>query len=134
LAHVMPAGRILVVDDDPVVLMVFCELLQRLGEGNEIVAAPDGHRALEEVEAAPFDLVITDLRMPGLGGVELTEAIRNSSPNTAVVWITAHGCQDVLRDAARLEICGCYDKPVDVSVILQVARDALANRPCPHDG
>ncbi len=118
-------GRILVVDDDPMVLFVFSDTLRDLGDAYEIVTAQSGLKALDEVKEEPFDLVITDLSMPDLGGIELTEAIRQESPETAVVWITAYGCHSMSSDATRLDIHRCYDKPLEVDEILQVARDAL---------
>jgi len=117
--------RILVVDDDPMVLFVFHDTLRALGDAYEIVTTQSGLNALDEVKEEPFDLVITDLNMPDLNGVELTEAIRQTSPDTAVVWITAYGCHSVPTDAARLEIHRCCDKPLEVDEILQVAREAL---------
>ena len=120
-------GRILVVDDDPMVLFVFRDTLRDLGDAYEIVTAQSGLKAINEVREQPFDLVITDLNMPDLGGIELTEAIRQESPDTAIVWITAYGCHSRSSDAARLEIHRCYDKPLEVDEILQVARDALEN-------
>jgi CheY-like chemotaxis protein len=84
-------GHILIVDDDPIVLFVFRDTLRDLGQGYEIVTAQSGLRALEEVSKEPFDLVITDLDMPDLNGIELTEAIGTVSPDTSVVWITAYG-------------------------------------------
>lgn len=120
--------RILIVDDDPMVLFVFRDTLKDLGDAYEIVATQSGLKAMNEVKERPFDLVITDLNMPDLNGVELSEAIRQTSPDTAVVWITAYGCQSLSTDAARLKIHRCYDKPLEVDEILQVARDALDNR------
>jgi len=117
--------RILIVDDDPIVLFVFHDTLRDLGQAYEIVTAQGGLRALAEVRDKPFDLVITDLSMPDLGGVELTEAIRHESPDTAVVWITAYGYHSVSADAARLRIQHCHDKPLEVDEILQIAREAL---------
>ena len=121
-------GRILVVDDDPMVLFVFRDTLRDLGDAYEIVTAQSGIKALGEAKEEPFDLVITDLSMPDLSGVELTEAIRRESPDTAVVWITAYGCHRMSSDAARLDIHRCYDKPLEVDEILQVARDALDHK------
>jgi two-component system response regulator AtoC len=117
--------RILIVDDDPMVLFVYHDTLKDLGDAYEIVTTPSGIKALNEIENKPFDLVITDLNMSDLGGVKLTEAIRQTSPDTAVVWITAYGCHSVSTDAARLKIHHCYDKPLEVDEILQVAREAL---------
>jgi DNA-binding NtrC family response regulator len=118
-------GRILVVDDDPMVLFVFRDTLRELGDAYEIVTAQGGLEALAEVKEKPFDLVITDLNMPDLNGVKLTEAIKQATPATAFVWITAYGCHSVSPDAVRLEIHRCYDKPMEVEEILQIAREAL---------
>ena len=124
-------GRVLVVDDDPMVLFVFSDTLRDLGDAYEIVTAQSGLKALDEVKEEPFDLVITDLNMPDLNGVELTEAIRQASPDTAVVWITAYGCHSVSTDATRLKIDRCCDKPLEVDEILQIARDALGTKAVP---
>lgn len=117
--------RILIVDDDPMVLFVYHDTLKDLGDEYEIVTTPNGLKALNDIKDKPFDLVITDLNMPDLGGVELTEAIRQTSPNTAVVWITAYGCHGRSSDAERLGIYRCYDKPLEVDEILQAAREAM---------
>jgi CheY-like chemotaxis protein len=118
-------GRILVVDDDPMVLLVFRDTLRDLGDAYEIVTAKSGLEGLDEATEEPFDLVITDLNMPDLGGVALTEAIRQTSPDTAIVWITGYGCHGLSSDAARLGIHRCCDKPLEVDEVLQIARDAL---------
>ena len=118
-------GRILIVDDDAMVLFVFRDTLRELGDAYEIVTTQSGLTALDEVRKEPFSLVITDLSMPDLGGVALTEGIRQASPDTAVVWITAYGCHSVSTDAARLQVPHCYDKPLEVDEILQIAREAL---------
>ena len=123
--------RILIVDDDPMVLFVFHDTLKDLGNAYEIVATQSALNALDQVQEEPFDLVITDLTMPDLGGVELTEAIRQVSPDTAIVWITAYGCHSVATEAARLEIRRCYDKPLEVDEILQAVREALDTVPLP---
>jgi DNA-binding NtrC family response regulator len=119
--------RILVVDDEAMVLFIFNATLQELGNGNEIVTAQNGHEALEAFRKQPFDLVITDLSMPGMDGIQLTEAIKAAQPDTAVVWITAYGCHNVTSDASRLGVVGCRDKPLEVQEILQMAKEALDN-------
>jgi CheY-like chemotaxis protein len=122
--------RILVVDDEAMVLFIFNDTLQALGKTNEIVTAQSGLEALNEFKEKPFDLVITDLSMPGMDGVQLTEAIRTLNPETAVIWITAYGCHNVVSDAERLGVITCRDKPLEVPEILQMAREALnANQP-----
>lgn len=70
---------------------------------------------------------LTWLSMPDRGGVEPTEAIRQGSPDTAVIWSTVYGCHSMSSDVARLDFHRCYDNPREVDGILQVARDALGN-------
>lgn len=117
--------RILVVDDEEQVLFTLQHALMGLGGEYEIVTARDGCEALERVTAMPFDLVITDLRLPGMDGVTLTEAIRTLNPNTAVIWITAYGCREVQAQAARLGVYRCLDKPVEIGEIRKIALEAL---------
>ena len=117
--------HILVVDDDERVLFVLRRTLMRLGNGHEIVTARSGREALAKISARPLDLVITDLRMPGMDGVELTEKIRALNSDTVVIWITAYGCHQVKAEAARLSVYRCLEKPLKVTEIRQVAQEAL---------
>jgi CheY-like chemotaxis protein len=117
--------RILVVDDEPTVLFILHDTLQALGSGYEIVTAQNGLEALDSARKDPFDLVITDLSMPDLNGIELTEAIKTQRPATPVIWITAYGSRNVLADARRLDVHSCRDKPLEVSEILYMAQEAL---------
>jgi CheY-like chemotaxis protein len=117
--------RILVVDDEPMVLFILHDTLQALGSGYEIVTAQNGLEALDSAKKSPFDLVITDLSMPGMGGIELTESIKMQRPATPVIWITAHGSRNVFADARRLDVHSCRDKPLEVSEILHMAQEAL---------
>jgi CheY-like chemotaxis protein len=124
--------RILIVDDEAMVLFIFSDTLQALGNGYEIVTAQSGVEALDQFRKAPFDLVITDLSMPGMDGVQLTEAIKTLNSHTVVIWITAYGCHNVSSDAERLKIQCCRDKPLEVSEILQMTKEALDQPPKPE--
>ena len=117
--------RILIVDDDERVLWVLHDALVRVEDGYEVVTARSGREALHEFGKQPFDLVITDLRMPGMDGVELTRAIRALDPGAAVIWITAYGSHEVRDELARLAVYDCLDKPLEIAEIRQVVREAL---------
>lgn len=119
--------RILAVDDDERVLFVVNGGLMKLGADYEIVTARDGQEALEKFRAASFDLIITDLRMPGMDGVALTEAIRAVAPETRVIWMTAYGRRDA--DAQRLAVQRCLQKPLDIAEIREAALEALQPSP-----
>ena len=117
--------RILVVDDDERVLFVFHDALVRLGSEYEIVTARNGRTAQEKVRETPFDLIITDLRMPDVDGIALTEAIRAHHAGATVIWMTAYGCHSVRAEAARLAVYRCLDKPLEISEIRDTVREAL---------
>jgi len=123
----MSEHRILVVDDDERVLFVLRRALLAFQNGYEIMAASDGHKALGRVKEVPFDLVITDLKMPGVDGIALTQAIRDLNSGTVVVWITAYGCAQVSDEATRLSVYECLEKPLRIDKIRRVVREALEN-------
>jgi two-component system response regulator (stage 0 sporulation protein F) len=117
--------RILIADDDPRVLLILRATLERTKNSYEIVSAGDGTEALAKIENQPFDLVMADVRMPGIDGIELVEEMRALNLNTAVVWITAYGCHRLQKECDRLDICRCLDKPLRIGQIRQAAREAL---------
>jgi CheY-like chemotaxis protein len=117
--------RILIADDEARVLLILHDSLKKLGEGYEIATAHNGREALELTQAQPFDLIITDLRMPGLGGVELARRVKAAQPETEFIWITAYGCHNVAEECARLGILACLDKPLEIREIRQRVRAAL---------
>jgi DNA-binding NtrC family response regulator len=123
--------RILVVDDEDRVLMVLREGLAMLGEGYEIATAQNGLEALGKVKERAFDVLITDLRMAGMDGEALTEAVRAWNPSVRVIWITAYNCHEVRAEAERLSVYRCLDKPVDIeeirAVVLQVLEKTRGN-------
>lgn len=119
------ARRILIVDDDPTVLHILHAILAHMRNGYQIVAAQDGRAALAMIEDEPFDLVITDIKMPGVDGIELAESIQGMNATTAVIWITAYGCHRLQAECERLGIYRCLDKPLRISEIRQVALEAL---------
>jgi len=120
--------RILVVDDEDRVLMVLREGLAMLGEGYEIATAQNGLEALRKIEDGAFDVLITDLRMAGMDGEELTEAVKAWDPAIQTIWITAYNCHEVRADAERLSVHRCLDKPVDIEEIRAVVLEALEKR------
>ena len=117
--------RILIIDDEVNVLFVMHDALAKLGDEVEIVTAQSGHEAMRKAIEMPFDLVITDLRIPDLDGVELTRAIKTLNPETVVIWMTAYGYHTVSDAAVRLMVYRCLDKPVEVAEIRRIVREAL---------
>jgi two-component system NtrC family response regulator len=106
----MTSGRILVVDDDDSLRRVLEVQLQQLGY--RVNTAKNGEAALSLLRETSHDLVLTDLRMPGLSGLDLLKHIRSAHPETVVIILTAYGTVDTAVEAMRV---GAYDyvtKPV----------------------
>src|SRR5450631_515188 len=95
----MAGENILVVDDDAALRVVLVGLLKQAGYAAR--AAPSGERALEEVSSAPVDLVLTDVRMPGMDGLALLAALGKSAPDLPVIVISAHGTVPMAVEAMK---------------------------------
>ena len=114
--------RILVVDDEAAIRLALAELLG--SEGHAVREAAGGDEALAALDGAPADLVLADLRMPGMDGLRLLAEIRARFPETLVVLVTAQGDERTAVEALKL---GAYDyipKPFDNEEIRAVARSA----------
>ena len=126
--------HILVVDDDERVLLILDRTLRTLENGYRIETAQSGQEALEKARQVPIALLMTDLVMPGMDGVELTEAIRDLNADAAVIWMTAHGCHRFSSEAARLSIHDCLEKPIRVKdirqAVLKALKDAIGRETC----
>lgn len=120
--------RILIVDDEEHVRFIVADALGRLGPAVEVVEAANGEEALARIRQAPFDLVITDLRMPGMEGQELTQAVAEVCPGATVIWMTAYGDAAVRAQAARLAVYRCLDKPLNVAEIRRIVSESLEGR------
>ena len=83
--------KVLVVDDDPVVGKSFDRVLS--SKGYVVTTAENAHEALERLRGGEYDLIVTDIRMPGMDGLELAETVRNRRPWTPVLIITGYGTE-----------------------------------------
>src|SRR5688572_27138897 len=92
-------GRILVVDDDPAVGTILGALLDQAGFQATYVES--GQAALAELDARAYDVVVTDVRMPGLDGMELLDRVVHQRPDLPVVLLTAHGTISLAVDAMK---------------------------------
>ncbi len=119
-------SRVLVADDEPAIRKVVRDALER--EGHEVVSAIDGREALERFEEGGFDLVVTDLAMPNLGGLELVQEIRRRRAATPILVLTVKNEE---REKVRMLDAGADDfvtKPFGVAELLARARALLRRR------
>lgn len=118
--------RILIVDDELDMLLLMKASLSRITNGHEVHTACSGEEALGKVDGQAFDLVITDLRMPGIDGLELIERIQTRYPRTKFVLVTACGSAEVEAQAIRLGLLGYFTKPFARQRMLATVQAALA--------
>ena len=118
------AERILIVDDEPSIRAVLSAHLRRAGY--EVQTAIDGAAAITLLDAEPFHLVVTDLQMPNLGGMELLAWITGRLPGLPVIVITAHGSVDTAVEALKLGAHDYIGKPFDQDELRLVIAKALA--------
>ena len=119
-------SRILVVDDEQSMRDFLSIMLKK--EGYDVVTAENGGGALKAIQAEIFDLVITDVKMPGIDGIEVLKTVKEVSPETVVIMITAFATAETAVEAMKL---GAYDyitKPFKVDEIKLVIQKALEKR------
>jgi len=122
----MAEGRILIADDEDGLRWVLEKGFR--GAGYQVTAVKDGTAALREAEAQPFDLILLDIRMPGIDGLTLLGQVREKRPDAQVVIMTAHGTVETAIQAMQR---GAYDylaKPFDLDEALLLAERALTAR------
>src|SRR3989454_9466903 len=119
-------ATLLVVDDDPGLRESLQRTLTRAG--HNVLLAPDGRGALEQLQGSQVDLVLTDLKMPGLSGLELLRAAKGVAPDVDVILLTAFG---TVEEAVSAMKDGAYDfitKPFRGEQLLKLGAKALERR------
>ncbi|MBE7464328.1 MAG: sigma-54-dependent Fis family transcriptional regulator [Planctomycetes bacterium] len=123
----MQIERVLVIDDELLMREFLSESLQRLG--CEVTAAPNGAEGVARLqEGAGFDLVLTDLRMDGMGGLEVLAAVREKSPRSLVAVITAHAEMEAVAEALNGGAFDYLTKPLSPSQVQVLLAKAAQHR------
>ena len=117
------AERILVVDDDSGVREALSEFLLSLGY--EVVAVENGDDALVEYEKSVFDVVMADLIMPNMDGMEAMDRIQEIAPDVPVIMISGHGNIDTAVEAVKKGAFDFIQKPPDLNRMLITIRNAM---------
>jgi two-component system response regulator AtoC len=118
------SGTVLVVDDDPAVLAIFSRLLAQ--DGIEALEARSGAAALALLEDRAVDAVVSDVRMPGMDGMQLLGEVHARWPELPVLMLTAHGTVALAVEAMKAGAADFLLKPVDRAELLHAVRKALA--------
>jgi len=116
--------KVLVVDDDAVVGKSFNRVLSEK-KGYVVTTAQNAHEALKQMREQSFDVVFTDIKMPGMDGVELAERVKASQPWTPVVIITGYGTTENENRAKAAGVSDFVRKPLSPEMIEESAAHAL---------
>ena len=119
-------GRLLVVDDERAVRSSLKEILEQ--EGHQVITAASGEEALLTPDQSNFDLILVDLKMEGIDGLQVTMEAKERAPDTVVIILTAYGTLDSAIGALRY---GAHDyllKPCKVEEIIASVEEGLAKR------
>jgi len=118
--------RILVVDDEPIACDNIVHALQK--EGHEMLAAPNGKEAMERFADGRIDLVITDLKMEKVDGMQLLGWIKENSPHTGLILVTGFATVDTAVDALKKGAVNYLPKPLNLDILRRTVREVHAKK------
>jgi DNA-binding response OmpR family regulator len=119
-------ANLLVVDDEPITRQSLTDILRL--EGYTVHHVPNGEAAIDFVRMYPVDLIVLDLRMPGMGGMEVMRALSQLSQDTEIILLTAHGSMETAVDALRYRVHDYLLKPASPRQILESVDRGLSRR------
>ncbi|MBN1847826.1 MAG: response regulator [Deltaproteobacteria bacterium] len=122
----METMKMMLVDDEERFLITTEKLLSR--KGYDIVTAGSGREALEKMRSQNVHVVILDVKMPGMDGIETLRAIKNEFPLVEVIMLTGHGTVESAVDGLKAGATDYLMKPTDVSDLIQKAEEAFEKR------
>lgn len=121
--------RILVIDDDRFVRLLIAKALE--SAGYEVTSSGDGADGIRLYSEKAFDLVITDIMMPGINGVQVVQKLKQKDPGARIITISSGSAEeksDLLRMTTILGAVKAIHKPIDSDKLLESVRDALQDR------
>jgi len=117
-------ASVLIVDDDVGMGETMSDIME--DKGYRTVIALDGYEAVEKARETAFDIILMDIKMPGMDGVETFRQIKKIHPETAVVMMTAYAVEDLIREALREGAYGVLYKPFDMERMIGLIEDVRA--------
>ena len=116
-------SRILVIDDERSIRNTLKDILEY--EKYSVELAEDGIKAFDKIKAASFDVVLCDIKMPGMDGIEVLEKLQEVTPDTPVVMISGHGNIDTAVESIKKGAFDYIEKPLDLNRLLITIRNAM---------
>lgn len=121
----MTRHKILIVDDDKNIRLLLSQCLEE-NEDYEVTSAVDGEHALAKVDEESFDLVLLDMKLPGMDGLQVLRRLRALSPDQLVIVITAHGTIETAVEAMKLGAVDYLQKPFTPDEIRAIVKHNLS--------
>jgi two-component system response regulator AtoC len=118
--------QILVVDDDPQMQFFLKEALERQQYGVTVKATAEA--ALAALKTSPFDLILMDVRLPGMSGLDAVDEVQKTDRRTPIIVMTAHGTRDTALEAVRRGAYDYFTKPFRLDEMEIIVRRALEKR------
>jgi nitrogen regulation protein NR(I) len=122
----MSKTKILLIEDDPGIVMTLRRVLTE--EGHQVIVETRGDTGLRHAHGNSFDVVISDMKLPGFNGLDLVRELHQTQPRLPIILITAHGTTETAIEATK---AGAYDyllKPFDIPELIQLVQRAVASR------
>ncbi len=120
----MMPPKLLLIEDDPSTAAALQKVLQ--AEHYQVTTSGRGDQGLQQAQAAAWDLVITDLKLPGLGGLDLIRQLHTARPRLPIIMMTAHGTTETAIEAMKLGACEYLVKPFEADELLDLVAKAVA--------
>jgi DNA-binding NtrC family response regulator len=118
-------ARILIIEDEAAIRRVLVKILSEENQGYEVFEAEDGLTGMETIKKEDFDLVLCDIKMPKMDGVEVLEAVKKIKPEIPMVMISGHGDLETAVNTMKLGAFDYISKPPDLNRLLNTVRIAL---------
>ena len=117
------SGTVCIVDDEPAILKELSGILE--DEGYQVTTAETGGEALNVIQTEPPDVVLLDIWMPELGGLEVLKRVREHAPAMMVIMMSGHGSVETAVEATKLGAYDYLEKPLDLEKVTILVRNAL---------
>jgi len=119
--------QVLVVDDEQSICLLLQDVLTRFG--HTVVTCQDGESALAAAQERSFDLILLDIRMPGMDGLEALRRLRRSQPEAMFVMITGYAKDDIIDQALQSGASACLCKPFSLAQVKKLLDDVTSGTP-----
>ncbi|WP_026977961.1 sigma-54-dependent transcriptional regulator [Flavobacterium tegetincola] len=118
-------SKILIIEDEPAIRRVLTKILSEENDAYQVEEAEDGLIGMEKIKNTDYDLILCDIKMPKMDGVEVLEATKKIKPEIPIVMISGHGDMETAINTMRLGAFDYISKPPDLNRLLNTVRNAL---------